>query len=407
MKIASFSDSILRSIYLLVLLTGFMHSCVRETPKSISGYLYPIKSGEKWGYMDSTGNIIIPPQFQKATDYFISGYSEFKQNDKSGFIDSTGRIAIPANYDELTYFWNGIAWAKTSGHWGAIDERNNTIIPFLYDTISNNMELQPMLIRKAGQWIFINMKGEQVFTPDYDKVKTFSDSRALAKKNGLYGYINKKGEWAIPAEYEEAEDFFGEKTIVYQDGSYYIIDTTGKEKLKISYYIAEQTNRDFAKVFTGDKYGVINMEGKLIFDTVYDELGPYFVNGYSWGWKNGHCYILSDKGKTILLSEIDRIWMFDNGAATIQKEHQYGFCDTTGRVVMKNISDFSEGLAATNESNDIGIRGPYGYIDFSGKLVIPYQFSEAFPFRYGLARVEIEGKMAYINKTGKIIWKED
>jgi hypothetical protein len=377
-----------------------------HTIKKNTGYLYPINKDNKWGYIDSLGNIIVTPQFDKVTDYFIAGYSEFELNGKHGFIDSTGHIAVPAEYEELTYFYKGLAWAKKNNHWGAINNRNNIIIPFDYDTISGNMEIQPMLIKESGKWIYIDQSGKQVFKQDYDEANVFSGPLALAKRNGLYGYIDKKGNWVIPAESEEADHFREGEALVFQKGNYYIIDTLGNKKLKIPSNYAELSNTGFVKISSDTKWGVINTKGNIIVDTLYNELSPYFVDGYSWGWKNGRCFIISDKGKTIQLPEIDKIWMFKSGVATFRKGHQYGFCDTTGRMVMMNISVFSEGLAAASENSDIKSSGLYGYIDFSGKLIIPYQFSQAFPFRYGLAHVEIDGKMAYINKTGKIIWQE-
>jgi len=45
----------------------------------------------------------------------------------------------------------------------------------------------------------------------------------------------------------------------------------------------------------------------------------------------------------------------------------------------------------------------YGYIDKTGKMVLPLQYSGADNFSEGLARVEIGGKSGYIDKTSKIV----
>ena len=60
---------------------------------------------------------------------------------------------------------------------------------------------------------------------------------------------------------------------------------------------------------------------------------------------------------------------------------------------------FSEGLVyvTTDYSH-------YGYIDKTGKLVIPMIFKEAKSFNGGKAKVTTEdGEEVYIDKTGKII----
>ena len=60
---------------------------------------------------------------------------------------------------------------------------------------------------------------------------------------------------------------------------------------------------------------------------------------------------------------------------------------------------FSEGLAYVSEDYQF-----YGYIDKTGRLVIPMDFKEAGNFENGKADVTTENnKAAVIDKTGKII----
>jgi hypothetical protein len=59
--------------------------------------------------------------------------------------------------------------------------------------------------------------------------------------------------------------------------------------------------------------------------------------------------------------------------------------------------DFHEGLAS------VKINGKGGYIDKTGKLVIPLQFDFVGDFREGLARVKVKGSLGYINKLGKFV----
>ena len=65
-------------------------------------------------------------------------------------------------------------------------------------------------------------------------------------------------------------------------------------------------------------------------------------------------------------------------------------------------SQFHEGLAAIDDKASL-----YGYIDPSGKWVIPPQFDYAEKFSDGLARVEWRQKLewGYIDKHGRVIWR--
>ena len=61
------------------------------------------------------------------------------------------------------------------------------------------------------------------------------------------------------------------------------------------------------------------------------------------------------------------------------------------------VSEFSEGLAVWQQ------RKLFGYIDTSGKTVIPAKFDMAMPFSDGLAGVRIDGKWGFIDKAGRMV----
>ena len=61
---------------------------------------------------------------------------------------------------------------------------------------------------------------------------------------------------------------------------------------------------------------------------------------------------------------------------------------------------FSEGLA------DVRLNGKWGFIDKSGKVVIPFKYDDALPFSEGFAVVELDGKDGYIDKNGTEFFEE-
>jgi TonB family protein len=95
----------------------------------------------------------------------------------------------------------------------------------------------------------------------------------------------------------------------------------------------------------------------------------------------------------------------------VVRHYKYGYIDKTGKMVIPLMYDdahkFSEGLAAVWVSVDcpdlkVGCH-LYGYIDKSGQMVLPLQYSGADNFSEGLARVEIGWKSGYIDKAGKMV----
>jgi len=62
------------------------------------------------------------------------------------------------------------------------------------------------------------------------------------------------------------------------------------------------------------------------------------------------------------------------------------------------LQPFSDGLAAAK-----GKSGRWGFIDRTGKFVIPERFEQAGTFSEGLARVSIESLWGYIDRKGKFV----
>ena len=63
----------------------------------------------------------------------------------------------------------------------------------------------------------------------------------------------------------------------------------------------------------------------------------------------------------------------------------------------ENVGKFNEGFAAVQLNNK------WGYIDKSGKDVVPFKYDFAYDFHEGSALVEIDQKYGFIDKTGKSI----
>ncbi len=100
---------------------------------------------------------------------------------------------------------------------------------------------------------------------------------------------------------------------------------------------------------------------------------------------------------------------FSEGLAVAEKKGKWGYIDKSGKVVIPleydNAYSFHEGLAEVEKD------GKWGYIDKRGKIVIPFEygptepFAEPFaePFSEGLAGVRKDGKKGYIDKRGKVV----
>lgn len=96
-----------------------------------------------WAYIDRQGNVIIRPYpFDNGPDYFREGLSRYVSNNKIGFINNRLEIIIPAAFDFAEPFENGISYVcngckpksmgehsvMTGGKWGVLGLDGNVAI---------------------------------------------------------------------------------------------------------------------------------------------------------------------------------------------------------------------------------------------------------------------------------------
>jgi hypothetical protein len=104
---------------------------------------------------------------------------------------------------------------------------------------------------------------------------------------------------------------------------------------------------------------------------------------------------------TQTLAKYNDVGRFVDGLCAVLTESGGGFIDKSGKEVIPCIYDdvsiFSEGLARVEKD------GKWGFIDKTGKTVIPFDYDWTGHFSEGLAAVTVDNEMGFIDKTGKLV----
>lgn len=151
-----------------------------------------VKQNEKWGYIDSKGQLVIPPDYEEAR-FFWDGFAKVKKNGKYGYIDRSGSIVIPCQYQDSGYFAEGMAPVKVEDKWGFIDTSDNFVIPPIYEDTYGFYEEGLAGVQKDNFWGAINGKGDTVLPFLYDMVYPCKDGLIGVKIGEEYHWMNNKG----------------------------------------------------------------------------------------------------------------------------------------------------------------------------------------------------------------------
>lgn len=110
-------------------------------------------------------------------------------------------------------------------------------------------------------------------------------------------------------------------------------------------------------------------------------------------------------GKWAIAPKYPRVFPFRDGLARFfDAKLKHGFIRTDGTVAFTcdTAFDFKEGMAIVREGGkEDGSERKLGYVDQTGRVVIPYLYDQANPFKNSYACVQREGKYGFIDKSGK------
>ena len=81
----------------------------------------------------------------------LEGVAAVENEEKCGYIDPTGEVVIPLMYETAMSFSEGLASVVSGGKCGYINKQNEVVIPFVYDA-ATPFEGGEAKVKKDGRW---------------------------------------------------------------------------------------------------------------------------------------------------------------------------------------------------------------------------------------------------------------
>jgi|GEM_PF-4195472 len=286
---------------------------------------------------------------------------ETMSGEKYGFvIENTNEVKIKPRFDEVGYFEKGYAPVRIGNKFGIIDSLGNEAIPIKYGSVTG-----------------------------------FREGLATASLDGKYGYLNNKDTIVIPFIYDDASQFDNGFANVQKGNKLALMNKQGVVITPFKYIRIESMVGGIAKVCTQ------NNSDKIQFSDF-------------WGFVN-------DKGQEITKMEFygDKTYNLENGYALTclnpvngPSIYNHSLIDKTGKVIIPASQGLYVELAYPKYllvKRPSGFDFKYGFVDYTGKILLPVNFSSISQFKFGtqdspLAQVYFnDRRFFYINKDLKCV----
>lgn len=338
----------------------------------------------QWGYLDTLGNVVIPPGFQIARPFSEGLALVVTADDRCVFVDTAGNEVFDTELNRKQVravgdFHENLVWMldRPTRRFGAWDKEGNPVIPpRFYATINaqfpnDQLHRLPMdfhqgvaIVKiKSGQYAqttIVDTAGRQLMTPrNWHLIEPFQPNGLAIfqeKPDGLKGLIDKTGKVVLPPKYTNILPFENGYAPVKNRFNYWgMIDHLGAEVVPLK----------------NNKVGVFS-EGVI----------PVQSSSHLYWY-----YVAPQKG-IVLKGPYKKAGAFNGGYALVTDKYDNTFAiNTKGERI-----DFDGGKVLFFAEGIFGIKKPEGqyyYADGKNNNLFIRYFGEIAPFQKGTARIKL------------------
>jgi len=453
--------AVIIAILVIIMFWITIKELLKENPKTkekaFSLAYYTIYEQEKWGVIDTKGNVIIEPTY----DEMII----IPDNTKPVFI-----CIENVNYEDGTY---------TSK---AINEKNEKIytnydkVEVLYNNDKDNTlwyENNLLKVQKDGKYGLINLEGKELLSPSQDSIEPIKGTKSVyittsenkkglvdnmgkviienkyqeitsltnqyengfivKNEQGKYGVINYDKTIALEEKYDEIKNVYGnEMYVVKEANTLKLVNTKQEAFLENKFEEVKEINLNDVIIKSNGKYGVVNTNGEEKIPAIYDDL-TYAFSEYYIAKKENKYGIIDINNKEVLQFNYNYItYLSDIGILQAESQNmQSQLLDkdfkvkVTGMITEinrdKNYIRVRENeeykyynfkleqkenteILATNTIFLSKKDGKYGYVNEKGIVVVDYIYEDATEQnKYGYVAVKKDGKWGSLDSKGNVV----
>lgn len=219
-----------------------------------------------WGYMDESGEVVIPFQYDNA-DPFFRGRAIVRLKYHYGLINKAGEELIPIEFRNLLPGKSGIYQGKNRDNREVLVDSTG-LEYHLVPTMEEQMPSEGYTEEDFLKFEFIVIPDYAVYSEGLIQFARFSPMQIFESHTpGLHGFMNLSGEIVIPAKYDYVSSFINGLAVAVLDGKLNYIDQNDSLVLQTDFIWGSPFYcRDYAMVLIDEgHFGFIDRSGSLFF----------------------------------------------------------------------------------------------------------------------------------------------
>ncbi len=444
-------------VMIIVLMINFPNLKSKVETKNVTNSYLVVSTNDKWGVINSKGEIIINPEYDQMIvipdptkaificqeDVNLEGntYKSFAIDDHSNRLFSLyDNVEAMQNVDSNgnVFYDTSVLKVEKNGQYGLINFSGKELLSPEYTSITPLRNVTKSFVtEKDGKKGLVDNSGSIIIENEYADIialtDKYEDGYIVKNDSGKYGLVNYSRKQMLDCKYTEIMHIYGSKMyIVKEENDIELVDAEGLIKLKNGFSEAVSIDNSNIIVKTNDNYGVISSSGENVIPQEYQDL-KYLFEGNYIAKKDGKYGIIDTTGKVVVDYTYSNI-SFSSKEGFIEAEKENGEMDlldetftikTSGilseintnlgyikvrkngeykyynfKLEEKNVKDvLSSNTLFLSKNNN-----KYGFVDKNGIVVVDYIYDDATEQNdYGFAAIKKDGKWGAIDAVGKVI----
>jgi hypothetical protein len=256
----------------------------------------------------------------------------------------------------------------------------------------------------------VRRDGTVAVPPRFDWVGTFSDNRAAVRVGGLYGFVDEEGREVVKPQYRIVDDYKFGFAQVDVDGKSGLIDRDGKMIIEPKFGLIRAMGPD--RFLVSERRQLGGMIGGENFTGVRSEfLARVFelpVERRMAMFPDPTAGVIDISGQWVEPPNTSPSLAFaedDPSSRWVQRDKLWGLAHADGSWLIE--PKFEQADSLTDGLARVTVNGKVGFIDRTGSFAIEPVFDKAWWFEPGLGRTSAErdGIFGVIDKTGAWVFR--
>lgn len=390
-----------------------------QATRSFSEKLAAVKINNLWGFIDTTGKMVIKPHFMSvgnfhegkavariSTKIYLGGL--FGHKSRTGYIDRNGHFIIKPKFKTCRSFSNNRAVVQKRNRYMVINEEGKPVTNKRFHSIApfNSYNLAVIKGRKGREGL-INRNGKIIVSKrKYDKIYEFSEGYAAVEINRKFGYIDTTGTLCIEPERYSQVGKFNSGIAWYSVGRRCGYQTKDSILTPPHFRSCSDFSGGYGLVCSRkwQKYYINHKAEPVPWKLPYFlQSNQFYYNIARYAEAPGNIQYVDLKGTNVFRTNFRIGYHISNKLAIVQTlGKKWGVITTSGnylyRPVFDNFYVFSENKA------QFTFNKLHGIYDSSGKVIVKHFSRNIERVDNGLFRIDKINDVSYINEKGEFFW---